>query len=219
MGRLALDTTAQVATPAADDDGIVVTCGLTPAGATPEVITWETEAGGTASVSCGVASNEPGGSTLPPVPFLVVDEVALPSPASLTLSHATWGPGEGESWPADVEVPVLNLIAVEAGTLTVRVAAAVEVARAGGRQETVAAGTEIVLGPGDLAFLPPGAGGELRNDGTEPAGALLTTISPPFSPVEVVAEVLEECTVVEGVEECTVVSDAGTTGTPAATAP
>jgi hypothetical protein len=82
----------------------------------------------------------------------------------------------GEIWPALPDDPALTLIAVEAGALTVRAEAAVEVTREGGTQETVAAGTDAVLEPGDLAFLPPGAGGELRNDGAEPAVALLTVI-------------------------------------------
>jgi glyoxylate utilization-related uncharacterized protein len=67
---------------------------------------------------------------------------------------------------------------VEAGTLTVRAEVGVEVVRAGGMQETVVAGTAVVLAPGDLAFLPPGAGGELRNDGTEPAVVIITSIGP-----------------------------------------
>jgi hypothetical protein len=72
----------------------------------------------------------------------------------------------------------------------------------------------------------------VRNDGVEPAVALLTIIGPLSNEV-VVEECLEveggmECTLIEGVEECTVVEDveecavdpeAATMGTPAAIAP
>jgi hypothetical protein len=89
VSRRAADTVAQIATPPAA--GIEVTCGLTPADATPEIVTMETEAGEVV-YSCGIASNEPGEADV--APFLIVDEVALPSPASLTFSRDTLVPGK-----------------------------------------------------------------------------------------------------------------------------
>jgi hypothetical protein len=111
--------------------------------------------------------------------------VTLPSPASLLVSRETLAPRE--VWRIVSDDPTLTVIAVEAGALTVCAAATVEVAWEGGGQEAVPAATGVVLVPGDLALVPLGAAGELRNDGEEPVVALLTIIAPEAGP-ELVTE-------------------------------
>ena len=44
--------------------------------------------------------------------------------------------------------------------------------------EEVAAGAEGTLQAGDVAFVPGGVSGDVRNDGEEPASALLVLIAP-----------------------------------------
>ena len=102
-------------------------------------------------------------------------------PGFLVLVRLTLEPGAVES--ADPDDPTFALIYVESGTVTLRAEAALPVARAtpGGEfpaEEELAAGTELILGPGDSFAGPPNVAGELRNDGDTPA-VLLAALAVP----------------------------------------
>ncbi|MDQ3692613.1 MAG: cupin domain-containing protein [Chloroflexota bacterium] len=89
--------------------------------------------------------------------------------------------------------PSVALASVESRALTARVEAPIHVTRAAliaafatpgaGEEvtgpEEVAAGTEFTLEAGDSAFFPPNVEGEIRNDGEEPAVALVAIVAPP----------------------------------------
>ncbi|MGH2618829.1 MAG: hypothetical protein ACRDJC_26675, partial [Thermomicrobiales bacterium] len=108
----------------------------------------------------------------------------LPSPpASMALVRFTFAPGS--RFVFDPNDPAVALVYVESGALTLHVGAPLSVTRAAMMAtpetapfEAVAAGTEITLGPGDSAVFPPFAAGELRNDGTGLAVALVANIVP-----------------------------------------
>jgi quercetin dioxygenase-like cupin family protein len=88
--------------------------------------------------------------------------------------------------PADPSDPSTALILVEAGTLTVRVDAPIAVIRAGAEfapgnpipQESVGAGTEVMLGPGDAFVSPPHVSGQIRNPGASAVVLLLAVAFP-----------------------------------------
>ena len=116
--------------------------------------------------------------------FLGVGSVdALPpAPADLGLYRLTLA--SGAAFPVDASDPSLALVYVESGTLTVAVDVPLSILRgasvAGGEfaQDAIAAGAEATVGAGDSFIGPAYAGGELRNDGTEPAVFLLAGIEP-----------------------------------------
>ncbi len=121
------------------------------------------------------------------------DGLELPSPAVLEVARSEFEPGAGfPFFPGD---PTGALVIVESGSLTARVEeqswsisrgaalqAAMTSAEAGGdlasAAEEIAAGAEGTLQAGDVAFVPGGVSGEVRNDGDESASALLVLIAP-----------------------------------------
>ena len=110
------------------------------------------------------------------------ESATLPSaPVDIVLLRFRTPPGVVDVVPADD--PALGLIYVESGQLTVTLTAPVVVVRAGtlatpGAGEPVAAGTQVVLGPGDSFVGPPNSGGEFRNDGAEELGLLVAAVAP-----------------------------------------
>ena len=134
----------------------------------------------------------PAGVTFEPLGFGTAEELP-PAPADFVLARIGFDPGAG--FPIEADDPSVGLAYVESGTLTVRVEAPVRVTRAATiaafatpgaveegavpAPEEVAAGTEFTLEAGDSAVFPPNAPGEVRNDGTERAVALVALIVPP----------------------------------------
>jgi quercetin dioxygenase-like cupin family protein len=121
------------------------------------------------------------------------DGLELPSPAVLEVARSEFEPGAG--FPFFPGGPTGALVIVESGSLTARVEEqswtisrgaalqeAMAAAEAGGdlanAVEQVAAGAEGSLQAGDVAFVPGGVSGEVRNDGEETASALLVLIAP-----------------------------------------
>ncbi|MDQ3694677.1 MAG: hypothetical protein M3464_13775 [Chloroflexota bacterium] len=112
-------------------------------------------------------------------------------PADFVLVRFTIEPGAG--FPIEEDDPSVALAYVESGALTARVEAPIHVTRAAliaafttpgtaeelTGPEEVAAGTEFTLESGDSAFFPPNGEGEIRNDGEEPAVALVAIVAPP----------------------------------------
>ena len=111
------------------------------------------------------------------------------APASVVLARVHFEPGG--SFPLGQD-PSLVLLYVEAGTLTLRADAPLQVVRAAARAalatpgaaaaplipEEVAAGTEATLGAGDSTVPPLGAPGAVRNAGPAPAVALVAVVEP-----------------------------------------
>ena len=107
-------------------------------------------------------------------------EVVEPSTANVVLGRITLQPGA--SIPFDETDPSALLVYMASGELTLRVEAAITVARAAGAggtptpPEDVAADTEFTLGEGDSVLFPGTMAGEVRNAGTEPATAWVVDI-------------------------------------------
>ena len=93
-----------------------------------------------------------------------------PGPLQLELLRFTNYPGSVFTTPE--EDPTAALILVESGEVTVRLTAPVTITRTTGPEE-VAADTDFTLGPGESFVWAPFVGGELRNDGQEPAVTLV----------------------------------------------
>ncbi len=114
-------------------------------------------------------------------------EALPPGPTGLGLFRFTLEPGARIDLEAD---PSYFLVSIESGAITFRVGEPVRVTRAvtgtPGAQtlgpdapaEDVPAGTDVTLEQGDAALFPPGAGGEARNDGQEPAVGLVVAVGP-----------------------------------------
>jgi quercetin dioxygenase-like cupin family protein len=120
--------------------------------------------------------------------------VTLPSAADLEVSRSEFEPGAG--FPFDASEPTGALVIVEAGSLTITVeeqawtisrGAALAEAMAspaagtdlfGDSIEEIAMGAEGTLETGDVAYVPGWVTGEVRNNGQEPASALLVLIGP-----------------------------------------
>jgi quercetin dioxygenase-like cupin family protein len=122
----------------------------------------------------------PEGATFEVLAQAMVEELP-PAPADVALVRFTFAPGASDSIEAGD--PTLVLVAVESGALTFNIAAAIrvtQVAVAGTpvAAEVAAAGVEFTLGPGDSALIPPLAPGMVRNDGSEPAAAVVLLVSP-----------------------------------------
>ena len=108
--------------------------------------------------------------------------ILAPGTATLAFGHATLAPGA--TVPLDPAAPSATLVYMASGAATFRVEAEIPVAR-GTRAgtpgptepEVIPAGTEFTLNDGDSALLPPMTGGELRNDGAEPAVAWVATVA------------------------------------------
>ena len=126
-------------------------------------------------------------------PLTAVQGVALPNPGDLVVVRI--GIEAGSSLPSDPNDPSLGLFLVEAGEVTVNIDAPLRVTRAGSfapalataeaggafvsPEETAAARETVTLRVGDVALFPPNAGGEIRNDGAEPAVGLGFLVVPP----------------------------------------
>jgi quercetin dioxygenase-like cupin family protein len=127
-------------------------------------------------------------------PLGVAAGVTLPVPADLTMARAGFDPGA--TFAFEASDPEGSLLLVESGELTIRVeeqawtvsrGAALDQAMANategepdtsGVMEEVAMGQEATLRAGDVAYIPGNLTGEVRNDGQEPASALLVVIEP-----------------------------------------
>jgi hypothetical protein len=119
--------------------------------------------------------------------------LTLPAGTSLPLLAGPFCGCPGETIATGVGIEV-----VEDGTYALRLDASVTVIRAGAEDE-IAAGTEVTLGPGDVARFPDyAAPGEIRNGGTDAVSVLglailsqeATGTPVPDLPPEVVAEEL-----------------------------
>jgi hypothetical protein len=95
-----------------------------------------------------------------------------------SLYRLTFAPGVTY---AVVPAPEISLVYVESGELALMLDAPVTITRAGMTDapgENVAADTELTLAAGDYAVLPLLVGGEVRNDGQEPASVMVAAIAP-----------------------------------------
>ena len=102
-------------------------------------------------------------------------EVLPPAPA--TINFYRWRFSPGVSVAIGAEDPGVYPLLVESGTLSVRgFTEDIVVRRAGGGEETVAAGAAATLGPGDSFVWGPYVGGEIANDGGEPVVVLTVNI-------------------------------------------
>jgi len=133
---------------------------------------------------------EPEGVTFEPL--AIASGVTLPSPADLIAVRLTIDPGA--SLPSDASDPTGGMLIVESGTLTIRLDAAWAISRSGSlnaaiataeatgtftpSDEQIASGEEVTMSAGDVAYLPGSVGGEIRNDGSEPAVALAVLVAP-----------------------------------------
>ena len=118
--------------------------------------------------------------------FGVLDAATLPSaPATVTLFRLEFAPGASVAFPPGD--PGLGLHLVESGTLTVgHFSADITITRAAnpatpdaqGTSEILPAGEETQIGPGDGFLWPPYAGGENRNEGTEPVVLSVVNVYP-----------------------------------------
>jgi quercetin dioxygenase-like cupin family protein len=119
--------------------------------------------------------------------------VALPGAADLEVARVGFAPGAG--FPFDASDPTGALVIIESGTITARVeeqtwtisrGAALQQAMAtagtepdlSGVLEEIAMGEEATLEVGDVAYVPGGVSGEVRNTGEEPAEALIVLAGP-----------------------------------------
>lgn len=133
----------------------------------------------------------PEGVAFEPLGFGTAEELPT-APADLVLLRVTFDPEAG--FPIEEDDPTVALVYVESGALTIQVEAPLQVTRAatieafatpgaveeGGipEPEEVEAGTEVTLEAGDSVVIPPNVGGEVRNDGEEPAVVLAALVAP-----------------------------------------
>jgi mannose-6-phosphate isomerase-like protein (cupin superfamily) len=107
----------------------------------------------------------------------------LEAPVMLSMIRLTLDPGA--TYPLLAVDPTTGLLLVESGTFTVTLESAATVRRAAGAGtpfpevvEELAAGTEFTMAPGDSALFPAHTVGEFRNNGSEPAVALVALLLP-----------------------------------------
>jgi hypothetical protein len=77
--------------------------------------------------------------------------------------------------------PAISLVYVEAGTLVQHLDGPVTVVRAGATDapgEPMAADAEVTLSAGDYTTVPPEVGGEIRNEGQDPAQVAVAELVP-----------------------------------------
>jgi hypothetical protein len=112
------------------------------------------------------------------LPLAVAPGMDLPpSPATVGLTRYEIAPGASQV--SDASDPALALVYQESGTGTLRLEAPTVVTRgATGEQEDIPANTDFTLEPGDSFAWPPFVAGEARNEGDEPAVALVVVIVP-----------------------------------------
>ena len=126
----------------------------------------------------------------------VVEGATLHSPADVQVARAGFDPGAG--FPIDASDPTGAIVVVEAGALTVHVEEqAWTISRGGALQQAMATmetpgaepemtgvveevtmGAEATVEAGDVAYIPGGVSGEVRNTGEEHAEALVVLIAP-----------------------------------------
>lgn len=109
-------------------------------------------------------------------------------PAVMLMERVTIAPGA--DIPGDEADSTLSFFLMESGSLQVTTTAPLKVIRAAAlatalqtpgtmpEVEEIAAGTTFTLEAGDSVLIPPGVGGGLRNDGSEPAVILATQVFP-----------------------------------------
>jgi quercetin dioxygenase-like cupin family protein len=130
------------------------------------------------------------GITFEPVSLALGMEV--PNPVDFFIARITIDPGV--VLPSDENDPSVGVLVVESGTFTVQIDGPVTVTRAANMGdalaaadasgdystvvETLVAGETVTLGAGDVAYIPANVGGEIRNDGEEPAVALGFLLNP-----------------------------------------
>jgi quercetin dioxygenase-like cupin family protein len=119
--------------------------------------------------------------------------VTLPGAADLEVARVGFAPGAG--FPFDASDPTGALVIIEAGTISARVneqtwtisrGAALQQAMGStgaapdltGVLEEIAMGQEATLEVGDVAYVPGGVSGEVRNSGEAPAEALIVLAGP-----------------------------------------
>jgi quercetin dioxygenase-like cupin family protein len=119
--------------------------------------------------------------------------VTLPGAADLEVARVGFAPGAG--FPFDAGDPTGALVIIESGAITARVEEqtwtisrgaalqqAMEIAGAdpdlSGVLEEIAMGEEATLAVGDVAYVPGGVSGEVRNTGEEHAAALIVLAGP-----------------------------------------
>jgi quercetin dioxygenase-like cupin family protein len=127
--------------------------------------------------------------TFQPVAF--APNIDVSSPSDLFVFRVGLEPGA--TVPVD-DSPGVGLLLVDSGTLTVQVEGEVTVSRGAGMNagmataeatgdmsglsESVAVGEVVTLEAGDAAYIPGNVGGEIRNEGQEPATALAFIVAP-----------------------------------------
>jgi hypothetical protein len=125
-------------------------------------------------------------------PLGIASGLALPTPADLIAVRLTLDPGA--ILPSDASDPTGGMLIVESGTLTIHIDAPWAIARSGSlnaaigtaeatgtftpSDEPIASDEEATMAAGDVAYLPGSVGGEIRNDGSEPAVALVVLVGP-----------------------------------------
>lgn len=131
-----------------------------------------------ATPPAATADATPTGATFRPLAAGSV-EVLSPSTANLVLGRLSLD--AGASAPFDPNDPSAILVYVSSGELTFNVNVPISVARAEKAgtptpPEEITAETEFTLGEGDSAIFPGSMTGEVRNDGTDDATALVVDI-------------------------------------------
>jgi mannose-6-phosphate isomerase-like protein (cupin superfamily) len=151
-------------------------------------------AGPLVSPSANAQDASPAAESGPP-PGLVDETLAvglteaLPeAPAIVLMQRVTIAPGA--DIPGSPDDPGFSFFRIESGMLTVRTDSPLSVVRAAALAEALAtpgtmptmeeisADAEFTLAAGDSVTFPPGVGGSLRNDGSEPVVLLTTQIFP-----------------------------------------
>jgi hypothetical protein len=118
--------------------------------------------------------------------------VDIPSPVDLIAVSISIAPGE--ALPLEESDPTGGMLVVESGSPTIVIGNAWRVTRSAGLSERMAtveatgdftslteeidADAETTLEVGDVAFVPGGVNGEIRNDGDEPAVMYVVLLSP-----------------------------------------
>ena len=124
-------------------------------------------------------------ATPPPAGFEIAPGVTaealafVPGQEAPSLYQLTFTPGTTYAFEPS---PEISLVYVTAGMVTITLDAPVTVTRAalpGEVGDVVDAGTAFPFSLGDYTVLPAMVVGEVRNDGTEPATLLVSSIIPP----------------------------------------
>ena len=128
-------------------------------------------------ISAQEASPPPGGFEI--APGVTAEALAfVPGQEAPALYRLTFAPGVTYTiMPA----PDISLVYQETGALVFTLDAPVTVTRAGAADEpgeAIAADTEFTLNAADYTTFPALVGGEARNDGDEPASAVVASIIP-----------------------------------------